>query len=128
MNPKAPVPGRPNLIDPRIEEQIRQRAYVLYEGRGGAMDAHWMTGCTQRKKCWLSEKPKQPRPPPNVLVVFSGGPPSGGSSQTCGQTLHRDNAWRNLKRPKQITVAKSPLHSLTRPEEVLSVNACLQQP
>ena len=36
MSPKAPVPGRPNLTDPRIEEQIRQRAYVLYEGRGRA--------------------------------------------------------------------------------------------
>ena len=41
MNPKAPVPRRPTLIAP-IEEQIRQRAYVLYEGRGqadgGALD------------------------------------------------------------------------------------------
>jgi hypothetical protein len=36
MSPKPPVPGRPNLTDPRLEEQIRQRAYVLYEGRGGA--------------------------------------------------------------------------------------------
>jgi Protein of unknown function (DUF2934) len=36
MNPKAPVPDRPRLTNPRIEEQIRQRAYVLYEGRGKA--------------------------------------------------------------------------------------------
>jgi hypothetical protein len=36
MSPKAPVPGRPSFTDPRIEEQIRQRAYVLYEGRGDA--------------------------------------------------------------------------------------------
>jgi Protein of unknown function (DUF2934) len=36
MNPKALVPGRPKLANPRIEEQIRQRAYVLYEGRGKA--------------------------------------------------------------------------------------------
>jgi hypothetical protein len=34
MKPRAPLQGRPNLTDPRIEEQIRQRAYVLFEGRG----------------------------------------------------------------------------------------------
>jgi hypothetical protein len=36
MNPKAPVPLRPGSANPGIEEQIRQRAYVLYEGRGRA--------------------------------------------------------------------------------------------
>jgi len=36
MNPKAPVPGRRDFTEPGIEEQIRQRAYVLYEGRGQA--------------------------------------------------------------------------------------------
>ena len=34
MNPEAPVLSRPNLKDPKTEEQIRQRAYVLYEARG----------------------------------------------------------------------------------------------
>jgi hypothetical protein len=34
MNRKAPVRGRPNFTEPGIEEQIRQRAYVLYKGHG----------------------------------------------------------------------------------------------
>ena len=34
MNPKTPVLSKPNLKDPKTEEQIRQRAYVLYEARG----------------------------------------------------------------------------------------------
>jgi hypothetical protein len=42
MNPKALTSDRPNLTNPDIEEQIRQRAYVLYEGRenaeGSALD------------------------------------------------------------------------------------------
>ncbi len=50
MNPKAPVLGRPKLTNPRIEEQIRQRAYVLYEGRGKAMERHWTNGCKQRNR------------------------------------------------------------------------------
>ena len=36
MNPTTPVRSRPNFTDPGLEEQIRQRAYVLYEGRGHA--------------------------------------------------------------------------------------------
>jgi hypothetical protein len=36
MNPKAPVPIRPGMTETGVEEQIRQRAYVLYEGRGRA--------------------------------------------------------------------------------------------
>jgi len=36
MNPKTPLRGGPNFIEPGIEEQIRQRAYVLYVGRGQA--------------------------------------------------------------------------------------------
>jgi Protein of unknown function (DUF2934) len=36
MNPKAPVPIRPRMTETGIEEQIRQRAYGLYEGRGRA--------------------------------------------------------------------------------------------
>jgi hypothetical protein len=34
MSPKAPVPVRTEMTQLGIEEQIRQRAYVLYEGRG----------------------------------------------------------------------------------------------
>ena len=34
MNSKAPDVSRRTLTDRKIEEQIRQRAYVLYEGRG----------------------------------------------------------------------------------------------
>jgi hypothetical protein len=30
-----PTPLRPNLTEAEIEEQIRQRAYELYQGRGG---------------------------------------------------------------------------------------------
>jgi hypothetical protein len=36
MSPNPPIPLRPNLTDAEIEEQIRQRAYELYQGRGGA--------------------------------------------------------------------------------------------
>jgi hypothetical protein len=35
LNPNPPIPLRPNLTDAEIEEQIRQRAYELYQGRGG---------------------------------------------------------------------------------------------
>ena len=34
MRSKAPIPLRPNLTDAEIEEQVRHRAYELYEGRG----------------------------------------------------------------------------------------------
>lgn len=34
MSSKAPVPVRPEMTQIEIEKQIRQRAYVLYEGRG----------------------------------------------------------------------------------------------
>jgi hypothetical protein len=36
MSPRSPVPVRPRPTNPGIEEQIRQRASVLYEGRGKA--------------------------------------------------------------------------------------------
>jgi hypothetical protein len=36
MNPKAPVPVTPKMTETGIEEQIRRRAYALYEGRGRA--------------------------------------------------------------------------------------------
>jgi hypothetical protein len=36
MNPTTPIPLRPKSPDVEIEEQIRQRAYQFYEGRGRA--------------------------------------------------------------------------------------------
>lgn len=34
MSPKTPIPIRPKPGDAEVEEQIRQRAYQLYEKRG----------------------------------------------------------------------------------------------
>lgn len=34
MSPKTPTPIRPEKLDAEVEEQIRQRAYQLYEERG----------------------------------------------------------------------------------------------
>jgi hypothetical protein len=34
MSPKTPFPIRPKPLDAEVEEQIRQRAYQLYEERG----------------------------------------------------------------------------------------------
>jgi Protein of unknown function (DUF2934) len=34
MSPKTPIPIRPKPSDAEVEEQIRQRAYQLYEKRG----------------------------------------------------------------------------------------------
>ena len=34
-HPDPPIPLRPNPTDTEFEEQIRQRAYELYQGRGG---------------------------------------------------------------------------------------------
>ena len=35
MSPNPPIPLTPNLMDAEIEEQIRQRAYELYQARDG---------------------------------------------------------------------------------------------
>jgi hypothetical protein len=35
MSPARPIPLRRNLTDAETEEQIRKRAYELYQGRGG---------------------------------------------------------------------------------------------
>ncbi len=53
MSPKAPIPLRPNLSDAEIEEQIRQRAYELYEGRG-RVDGNAMDDWLQAKEEVLS--------------------------------------------------------------------------
>jgi len=45
MNPKTPVPIKPKPPDSGLEEQIRQRAYQLYEGRGrldGNANEDWL--------------------------------------------------------------------------------------
>jgi len=34
MNPKTPIPIKPKPSDAEVEEQIRQRAYQLYEEHG----------------------------------------------------------------------------------------------
>jgi hypothetical protein len=41
MSPKTPIPIRPKPPDAEGEEQIRQRAYQLYEERG-RLDGHAM--------------------------------------------------------------------------------------
>ena len=45
MSLTPPVRNTPRFAETRIEEQIRQRAYVLYEGRGtsnGAAQDDWL--------------------------------------------------------------------------------------
>jgi hypothetical protein len=58
MSPKTPTPIRPKPPDVDVEEQIRQRAYQLYEQRGcqnGNDMEDWLTaeeevlGCKQAK-------------------------------------------------------------------------------
>lgn len=41
--PKTPIPIRPTPPDAEVEEQIRQRAYQLYEERG-RLDGNAMEG------------------------------------------------------------------------------------
>jgi hypothetical protein len=56
-SPTPPIPVRPNQSDAKIEEEIRQRAYQLYQERGGAEgdpNDDWL----QAKKEVLSHKAK----------------------------------------------------------------------
>ncbi len=57
MSPKAPIPLRPNLTDAEIEEQVRQRAYELYQERGG-LDGNATDDWRQAKEEVLSSKAK----------------------------------------------------------------------
>src|SRR6266852_5509492 len=57
MSPNPPIPLRPNLTDAEIEEQIRQRAYELYQGRGG-VDGNATDDWMQAKEEVLSYKAK----------------------------------------------------------------------
>ena len=60
MSPTRPIPLRPNLNDAEIEEQIRQRAYELYQGRGG-VDGKATDDWLQAKEEVLSSKAKAAR-------------------------------------------------------------------
>jgi hypothetical protein len=56
-NPNPPTPLRPNLTEAEIEEQIRQRAYELYQGRGG-VDGNATDDWLQARKEVLNHKAK----------------------------------------------------------------------
>ena len=57
LNPNSPIPLRPNLMDAEIDEQIRQRAYELYQERGG-VDGNATDDWLQAKEEVLSSKGK----------------------------------------------------------------------
>jgi len=57
MSPNAPIALRPNLTDAEIEEQIRQRAYELYQGRG-EVDGNETDDSLKAKEEVLSYKAK----------------------------------------------------------------------
>ncbi len=50
-HPNPPIPRTPNPTDAEIEEQIRQRAYELYQERGGLDGTQPMTGGKQGRRC-----------------------------------------------------------------------------
>jgi hypothetical protein len=56
-SPNPPIPLRPNLTEAEIEEQIRQRAYELYQGRGG-VDGNATDDWLQARKEVLNHKAK----------------------------------------------------------------------
>ncbi len=56
-NPNPPIPLRPNPTEAEIEEQIRQRAYELYQERGGA-DGNATDDWQQARKEVLNHKAK----------------------------------------------------------------------
>jgi Protein of unknown function (DUF2934) len=60
LGPNSPVPPRPTLIDAEIEEQIRKRAYELYQERGG-VDGNATDDWRKAKKEVLSSKAKAAR-------------------------------------------------------------------
>jgi hypothetical protein len=57
LSPNSSVPLRPNLMDAEIEEQIRQRAYELYQERGG-VDGDPTDDWRQAKEEVLSSRAK----------------------------------------------------------------------
>ncbi len=56
-HPNPPIPRTPNPTDAEIEEQIRQRAYELYQERGG-LDGNATDDWRQAKEEVLSSKAK----------------------------------------------------------------------
>ena len=60
LDPNCPIPPGPNLIDAEIEEQIRKRAYELYQERGG-VDGNATDDWRNAKKEVLSSKAKAAR-------------------------------------------------------------------
>jgi Protein of unknown function (DUF2934) len=56
-NPNPAIPLRPNLTEAEIEEQIRQRAYELYQERGG-VDGNATDDWVQARKEVLNHKAK----------------------------------------------------------------------
>jgi len=57
VSPNSPIPLRPNLMDAEIEEQIRKRAYELYQERGG-VNGNATDDWRQAKEEVLSSKAK----------------------------------------------------------------------
>ena len=57
LAPNSHIPLRPNRMDAEIEEQIRQRAYELYQERGG-LDGNATDDWQQAKEEVLSSKAK----------------------------------------------------------------------
>ena len=57
LNPNSAVSFRPKLMDAEIEEQIRQRAYELYQKRGGG-EGNATDDWRQAKEEVLSSKAK----------------------------------------------------------------------
>lgn len=57
LSSNSPSPVRPNLMDAEIEEQIRKRAYELYQERGG-MDGNATDDWRQAKEEVLRSKAK----------------------------------------------------------------------
>ncbi|HYL16759.1 MAG TPA: DUF2934 domain-containing protein [Terriglobales bacterium] len=56
-HPNPPIPLRPNPTDAHIEEQVRQRAYELYQRRGG-VDGNATDDWLQAKEEVLGNKAK----------------------------------------------------------------------
>ena len=57
VSSNSPIPLRPNVKDAEIEEQIRKRAYELYQKRGG-VDGNATDDWRQAKEEVLSSKAK----------------------------------------------------------------------
>jgi Protein of unknown function (DUF2934) len=70
MSPTPRSPLRPNQTDAEIEEEIRQRAYGLYQKRAG-VEGNATDDWLQAKKEVLSHKAKQPTRNPGMRGTIS---------------------------------------------------------